>query len=833
MTGFHDGPGRSAQGPARPRRFAGDPGRAMVVVIVVIVVAVGGLGFLLVHPSGQAAFKRFLNEASGKTSQDPDTSGTQDAPQDELPPEARADLDRARSALDQGDFDGARAACGEALAKAPDSAEAAELLKEIDARRALARERERKVLFEAALKAAGELLAAGELDRAEERLNDAFAQNPGSPSALAIKVKIAMARERQKRERAGNRRRADDLSHEGTQALALGDADRALALAAQALEIDPENMAAKNLRSRAELAKKRAADAAAAVAADAGADPISAAAGASKGQGDFEIGRICWQSGDVEGAEMYAKRALQADPGHADAKALLAKAIETRRRLADVVARRAGPEAPTDDATARRLAEAEKELADLKDRAREQTVAELKERLKALEPERRAGAGAEDSRDELLKEFMEKLKADQERAAKSMAEGPDTEKLTDASVLAAQYVAQADEYRKAGKFDEARAAVVKALRATPGDVEIMLLLQQIEREAVRAEVEAGRPDVAADERPGPDSADAGAGEKLGPDVTPDTAPDATADKPDDGESVAIDVTPDEGPTDSIRIEPDDAGKTADRATPDDGEDTAAADAVEPVSEPPENVSSPPDESDGPREIMRAIAASPVELESSALGKPTEIEGPSTRRLISAEPVEVERALPPPGKVKEDAAGEGGTDASAPGDPTVVVAPAPDAPITPGAGAASPVALRTPAERVPEVPTELPASVGGVLMALAELDVALEREDIRAFERLLSERASGGAFSGGDVSRAEEIANVRDFFDVARGIRIDRTTRPQDVKADALRAEAKSSYRITYVIEGARMSRRYDATYRLARERGAWRIVEVTIQAEAP
>ena len=97
----------------------------------------------------------------------------------------------------------------------------------------------------------------------------------------------------------------------------------------------------------------------------------------------------------------------------------------------------------------------------------------------------------------------------------------------------------------------------------------------------------------------------------------------------------------------------------------------------------------------------------------------------------------------------------------------------------------------------------------------------------------SARGCGGAFSGGDVSRAEEIANVRDFFDVARGIRIDRTTRPQDVKADALRAEARSSYRITYTIEGARMSRRYDATYRLARERGAWRIVEVTIQAEAP
>jgi len=830
MTGFHDGPGRSAQGPARPQRFAGDPGRAMIVVIVVIVVAVGGLGFLLVHPSGQAAFKRFLNDASGKTSQDPDTSGTQAAPQDELPPEARADLDRAHTALEKEDFDGARAACGEALAKAPDSAEAAELLKKIDAKRALARERERKVLFEAALKAAGELLAAGDLDRAEERLNDAFAQNPGSPSALAIKVKIAMARERQKRERAGNRRRADDLSHEGT--LALGDADRALALAAQALEIDPENMAAKNLRSQAELAKKRAAEAAAA--ANASPDPISTPAGASKGQGEFEIGRICWQSGDVEGAEMYAKRALQADPGHGEAKALLAKAIETRRRLADALAKRAGPEAPADDATARRLAEAEKELADLKERAREQTVAELKERLKTLEAERRAGTGAEDSRDELLREFMEKLKADQERAAKSVAEGPDTANLTDASVLAAQYVAQADEYRKAGKFDQARSAVVKALRATPGDVEIILLLQQIEREAVRKDVEAGRPEVAADETIGPDAADAGTGEKLGPDVVPDATsdatadatPDATADTGDGGESIAIDVTPDEGPADSIQIVPDDDGETADQAVPDD--------AVVPVPEPPENVSRPPDESDdGPREIMRAIAASPVELESGAVSVPTEIEGPSTRRLISAEPVEIDRALPSPVKETGGAAGEGGTDASAPEDPAAGVAPAPDAPVPPGAGAASPVALRTPAERVPEVPTELPASVGGVLMALAELDVALEREDIRAFERLLSERAGGGAFSGGDVSRAEEIANVRDFFDIARGIRIDRTTRPRDVRADALRAEAKSSYRITYVVEGARMSRRYDATYRLARERGAWRIVEVTIQAEAP
>ena len=803
----------------------------MVVVIMVIVVAVGGLGFLLVHPSGQAAFKRFLNEASGKTPQDQGTAGTQDAQREDLPPEARADLDRARAALDRGDFDEARAACGEALAKAPDSAEAAELLKRIDSRRAQARERESNVLFEAALKAANDLMAAGDLDGAEERLKDAFAQNPGSPSALALKVKIAAARERQKRERAGNRRRADDLSHEGTQALALGDADRALALAAEALGIDPENMAAKNLRAQAELAKKRAAEAAATATAAALPGPITTPAGTSMGQGDFEIGRICWRSGDVDGAEMYAKRALQADPGHAEAKALLAKAIETRRRLAEAVAKRVGPSAPADDATARRLAEAEKELADLKERAREQTVAELKERLKTLEAERRAGTGSDDSRDKLLKEYMEKLKADQERAAKSVAEGPETEKLTDASVLAAQYVAQADEYRKAGKFDEARSAVVKALRAMPGDVEIMLLLQQIEREAVRAEVEAGRPDVAADEPPGPDSADAGAGEKLGPDVAPDTAPDttpdvapdATTDDGNDGESVAIDVTPDEGRADSIRIEPGDEGERADRAASDDGE---------PASEPPE-AALPEGPTDGPREITRAIGVRPVELESGAVGGPTEIEGPSTRRRISAESVEIERELPPPGKTTGDAAREAVTDPSAPGSPTADVASAPAGPAAQGSGDASPAALRTPAERIPKVPTELPASVGGVMMALAELDVALEREDIRAFERLLSERASGGAFSGGDVSRAEEIANVRDFFDIARGIRIDRTTRPQDVKADALRAEAKSSYRITYVIEGARMSRRYDATYRLARERGAWRIVEVTIQAEAP
>ncbi len=132
-----------------------------------------------------------------------------------------------------------------------------------------------------------------------------------------------------------------------------------------------------------------------------------------------------------------------------------------------------------------------------------------------------------------------------------------------------------------------------------------------------------------------------------------------------------------------------------------------------------------------------------------------------------------------------------------------------------------------------VPPELPASVGGVLMALAELDVAIEREDLRSFERLLSEKASGGAFSGGNVTRAEEIANVREFFDIAEGIRIDRTTRPSDVRADALSAESRSSYRITYSIGGQRLSRKYDAVYRLARERGAWRIVKVTVQGEAP
>jgi tetratricopeptide (TPR) repeat protein len=800
----------------------------MVVVIVVIVVAVGGLGFLLVHPSGKAAFQRFLSEASGKPSPAPepgaDSAGTDTPPEEDLAPEVRADLDRAKGALAGGDFDAAQAACRQALAKAPDSKEVAALIKDIAARRAQARERERKVLIEAALRAARDLLAAGELDRAEERLNEAFAQDPGSSAALALKVKIAAARERVVRERAGNRNRADDLSHEGTQALALGDADRALRLAEQALEIDPGNMAAKTTTT----------------AAPPGTVDVAApapAGGASRGQGDFEIGRICWQSGDVEGAEMYAKKALQADPAHAEAKALLAKAIETRRRLADAVARRAGPSAPRDDATVRRLAEAEKELADLKERAREQTVAELRDRLKTLEEERRLGTGAPDARDELLREYARKFKADQERAARSLADGPDTENPTDAAVLAAQYVAQADEYRKAGKFDEARAAVAKALRATPGDVEIIMLMQQIEREAVRAEVEAGKPAVvadAADATFGPDTADAGAGETLGPD--------AAADAAGGGPAATVDLGTGEEPTGPTSLKPEDEGAAAAAAIRLVPEDEGAAAAVAPPVEGPTEVVAEP--ADRPSEIEIAIPVAPAELETSAVTEPREVEGPATRRPISAQPVEIERALPLPGTETEKSTRKETGAAPAP--------PAPGAPVVPRAGGvslfgppasggtaappaapAAPTPLRTPAERIPDVPAELPASVGGVLMALAELDVALEREDIRGFERLLSERSSGGAFSGGNVSRAEEIANVREFFGLAEGVRIDRTTRPQDVKGDALRAEARSTYRISYVLEGTRMSRQYEAVYRFARERGAWRIVEVSVQAEAP
>ncbi len=775
-----------------------DAGGALVVVLVVVVVAMAGIGFLLVHPSGQAAFRRFLNDASGKQTPTPTDDASADAgAKEDLPPEVQAALKRAQAALDARDFDAAQAACGQALAGAPDSTEAAELRKKIASTRAQARERERQVLVEAALKAARDLLTDGELDKAEERLKEAFAQEPGSASALALKVKIAQARERQERERAGNQRRADDLSHEGTQALALGDADRALKLATQALEIDPGNMAAKNLQTQAELAKKHAEARAAAKA-----RAESTATSALDGQGNFEIGRICWQSGDLEGAELYAKKALQADPAHAEAKALLAKAIETRRRLAQAMASRAA--LPRDDASSRRLAETEKELADLKEANRERTVTELKERLRALEEERRNGAGdaRAASRDDLLREFMEKLKSGQESAARSVAEPDDaTLDLSDAAVLAAQYVAQADEYRKAGKFDEARAAVGKALRTLPGDIEIIMLMQQIEREAVRAEVDAGKPAtaVAANEGFGPD---ASGSTKIGPDLTLDT-----------GDAGDGDVT-----TGPIQLEPEDPGVAgAIRLVPDDEPPIGTA---APIDHSPEAVGKPvTDPADGPREVERAIAVKPTELKSGAVTKPREVQRGASRRIITAQPVEIDRALPAPGSEAKDA-GDAATGATGSAEP------APPAP-----AASTPV--RAAAERIPEVPADLSASVGNVLMALAELDVSLEREDLRGFERLLSEKSSGGAFSGGNVSRAEELENVRSFFALAEGIRIDRTTRPEDVKADPLSAEARSIYRITYSIDGARMTRKYDAVYRLARERGAWRILEVSVKAEAP
>jgi tetratricopeptide (TPR) repeat protein len=790
MTRHHDGPG------AGPLRFH-DAGGALVVVLVVIVVAMAGIGFLLVHPSGQAAFRRFLNDASGNptpASNDDGSAQADPGAKEELPPEARASLERAQAALDKGDFDAAQAACGQALALAPDSREAAELRKKIASTRAQAKEREQQVLVEAALRAARDLLADGELDRAEERLKEAFEQDPGSASALALKVKIAQARERRGRERASNQRRADDLSHEGTQALALGDADRALKLADQALGIDPGNMAAKNLRVQAELAKKRAEARAAAEA-----HAKSVATNALDGQGNFEIGRICWQSGDLDGAELYAKKALQAEPSHAEAKALLAKAIETRRRLSQAMAGRAAP--PRDDAAVTRLAEAEKELAELKEANRERTVKELKDRLRALEEERWNGTASGNapprSRDDLLREFMEKLKAGQESAARSVGAPDDAAPdLSDGAVLAAQYVAQADEYRQAGKFDEARAAIGKALRALPGDVEIIMLMQRIEREAVRAEVDAGKPAtaVAADGSLGPD---ASGRSKIGPDLALDTS---------DGGA-------DDTSTGPIVLEPDDSGAAkAIRLVPDDERPIGAAALID---NPPEAVAKPvTDPGDGPREIERAIAVKPTELTSDAVSKPREVQRTATRRMISAQPDEIDRALPPPGAEAKVPAGE----------PTA--APSPSAP-----AATTPV--RAAAERVPEVPADLSASVGNVLMALAELDVSLEREDLRGFERLLSEKSSGGAFSGGNVSRAEELANVRSFFALAEGIRVDRTTRPEDVKADPLKAEARSSYRITYSIDGAQMTRKYDAIYSLARERGAWRIRKVTVQGEAP
>ena len=152
---------------------------------------------------------------------------------------------------------------------------------------------------------------------------------------------------------------------------------------------------------------------------------------------------------------------------------------------------------------------------------------------------------------------------------------------------------------------------------------------------------------------------------------------------------------------------------------------------------------------------------------------------------------------------------------------------------PEAEPAGPVSVAPAPPSAPEGP---PLPERAVMAVLAELDRAMEGKDLGALERLLSERGAG-ILTGGRATRAEEIENARAFFAIASGIKVERTTKPADVRVDTLTGEARSSYRISYRIgTGAgstEISRAYRALYRMARERGTWRIASVVIEEERP
>ena len=254
--------------------MSGEKGGAKLIALAVVstvVVAGGALGFFLIHPAGREAFRSFLYRVSGKPLEAPETpEETKGEAPDPQPPETRelsaevvAALARAREALDARDFDAAEAATRKALALDPGCTEAKELLKTISAKRAGAEELRRKIAHDEALRAAEEFLDEGDLDRAAARVEKALAEIPGSAEAMALRDRIAAERKRIADEAARKRSRADDIAREGNAALQAGDFERALEFASQALEIDPDNVAAENLRSQAELGKKRAAKAAA------------------------------------------------------------------------------------------------------------------------------------------------------------------------------------------------------------------------------------------------------------------------------------------------------------------------------------------------------------------------------------------------------------------------------------------------------------------------------------------------------------------------------------------------------------------------------------------
>jgi len=258
------------------------------------------------------------------------------------------------------------------------------------------------------------------------------------------------------------------------------------------------------------------------------------------------------------------------------------------------------------------------------------------------------------------------------------------------------------------------------------------------------------------------------------------------------------------------------------------------------------------------EAAAAAGPSHLEIEPPPARRPPEAEeGPSARGPITVE------VPPPPARPPGAPGAEAAPARSGPIVLEDLAEPAPRAPpkgpvtidVSPPAGAAGqppeqaqkaePVHVDAGAEERTREPAtvevargefpegDIPLEVQAAVVVLAQLDRAMEREDPAAFERLLSESYSGLGASGARSTRAEELENVRGFFEVASGIRVERTTYEKDIRADPLRAEVRSYFRVSYSLGQTRLSRAYRALYRLARERGQWRIAGVTIEEEGP
>jgi tetratricopeptide (TPR) repeat protein len=256
-----------------------------------------------------------------------------------------------------------------------------------------------------ALAAARELFGNGQLELALARAQKAIEAVPESLEALSLKQEIERAMERRSAEEVRLRRRANELVREGELALKVGDADRSISLAEKALAIDPGNEAAAELLRLAEREKEHAEAAAKPP------EPVEEAPETpSEGQAHYVVALAYWEAGDAAGTEEYAKKAIEADPGHEKARELLGMAVSARREA---------------------------------------------ERAKASKPTQ---AGASQVEVQLA-------------VAKSLL--------------------------AAGAYDDARSAVLRALREDPNNAEALLLLQRIEREAAREEVGTAPPGPAA------------------------------------------------------------------------------------------------------------------------------------------------------------------------------------------------------------------------------------------------------------------------------------------------------------------------------------------------